>query len=99
MVSLITRNRAAIDDAHKDETDNAMNNPNWNKQSNPGADRLTSGRPIEQAAAAKAAPEDELEAYRFRGTPIRRNVAPVVPQPIAAPQYGNGIGAHASAGS
>jgi MoxR-like ATPase len=77
---------------------NAMNNPNWNKQSNPNADRLTADRPVEHAAAANDVTEDELEAYRFRGTPIRRNVTPVVPQRLPALHYGNGNGTHSPAG-
>jgi MoxR-like ATPase len=83
---------------------NAMNNPNWNKQSNSNRDRLTAERPVEHAAAGNVVTEDELEAYRFRGIPIpvRRNGGPVAPQPLPVPQHGNGNGnngAHPAAGS
>jgi len=74
-----------------------MNNPNWNKQSNSNTGRLSADGPVENPAAAKSVTEDELEAYRFRGIPVRRTVAPVVTQPLPAPHHGNG--AHASAGS
>jgi MoxR-like ATPase len=74
-----------------------MNNPNWNKQSNPTMGRLSTDRPVEHSAAASAVTEDELEAYRFRGTPIRRTVTPIVPDPLSAEHPGDG--ARASAGS
>jgi MoxR-like ATPase len=73
-----------------------MINPNWNKQSDPNAGRLSADSPIEHNAAASSVTEDELDAYRFRGTPIRRTAAPVVPQPLPAPHHGNG--GHAAAG-
>jgi MoxR-like ATPase len=76
---------------------NDMNNPNWNKQSDPNGGRPSADRPVERAAAANYVTEDELDAYRFRGTPIRRSLSPVVSQPLPAPHHGNG--AHASAGS
>jgi len=74
-----------------------MNNPNWKKQTNPNGERLTADRPVQHNAAASHVTEDELDAYRFRGTPIHRNISPVVPQPLPAPHHGNG--AHGSAGS
>jgi MoxR-like ATPase len=73
-----------------------MNNPNWNKQLNPNVRRLPTDRPVEPSAAANSVTEDELEAYRFRGTPIRRTAAPVS-QPLPAPHHGNG--ANGSTGS
>jgi MoxR-like ATPase len=74
-----------------------MNNPNWNKPSNPNAGRLSAEYPVEHAAAASAVTENELEAYRFRGTPVRRNASPILPQPLPVPHHGNGV--HAAAGS
>ena len=73
-----------------------MNNPNWNKQSNLNAGRPLADYAVEHPAAASPVTEDELEAYRFRGIPILRNLSPVVPQPLPPPPHGNG--AHPSAG-
>ena len=63
-----------------------MNNPNWNKQANPTAERGDADRTFESAAAASPVTEDELEAFRFRGTPVHKTV----PQPLRAAQHGNG---------
>ena len=56
---------------------------------------MNAGRPqadcaLESNAAATPVTEDELEAYRFRGTPMRRTVSPVVPQPLPVSHHGNG---------
>ena len=73
-----------------------MSNLNWKKQTDPNKGRPDTDRAFESNAAARAVTEDELEAYRFRGTPIRRPVVPVVPQPLPGSHQGNG--GHASAG-
>ena len=86
--SLISVSRATIAGAQDDETIEAMNNPNWTKQVNLDAERLPAERPVERTAAAIPVTEDELEAYRFRGTPIRRTVSPVARQPLAASHQG-----------
>jgi MoxR-like ATPase len=52
-----------------------MSNPNWNKQADLNAGRANPGRPAESHTAASPVSEDELEAYRFRGTPIPRAAA------------------------
>jgi MoxR-like ATPase len=67
-----------------------MNNPNWNKQTDMNSERLQAPRVFESNAAAPPVTEDDLEAYRFRGTPVRRPVSPVVPQPQPAPHPGHG---------
>jgi hypothetical protein len=59
-----------------------MSNPNWNKQKNMNAGRPQADRALESNPAAIPVTEDELEAYRFRGTPIRRTASLVVPQPL-----------------
>ena len=46
-------------------------------------------RALGSNAAATPVTEDELEAFRFRGTPMRRTVAPVGPQPLPVAQHGN----------
>jgi len=74
-----------------------MNNPNWNKQSNSNMNRPSADCPVGHTAAANYVTEDELDAQRFRGIPIRRKVMPVVPQPLPVAHHGNG--GHASAGS
>ena len=66
-----------------------MNNPNWNKQADTNVSRSQADRAFENNAAANPVTEDELEAFRFRGTPIRHPVSPVVPQPIPAPHHRN----------
>jgi MoxR-like ATPase len=75
-----------------------MSNTNWNNQSDPNPGQPSAGRSVEHAAAANHVTEDELEAYRFRGVPVRRSVPPVVPQPLPAPHHGNGNGNYASGG-
>ena len=67
-----------------------MNNPNWNKESETGVGRPQVSRAVESPAAATPVTEDQLEAYRFRGTPVRRPVSPVVPSPLPAPHPGHG---------
>jgi len=67
-----------------------MSNTNWNKQTNMIAGRREADRPLESNAAASAVSEDELEAYRFRGTPIRRAASPVVPQLLPVSHQSNG---------
>ncbi len=66
-----------------------MNNPNWNKHTD-----LSAHRPHTSVGATnpagQPATEDELEAYRFRGTPVRRAVSPAMAQPMPAPALGNG---------
>jgi MoxR-like ATPase len=76
-----------------------MNNPSWNKQSNSNAGWPSADRPVENATTANYVTEDELDAHRFRGVPIRRNVPPVVPQPMPTSLYGNGNATHVAAGS
>jgi MoxR-like ATPase len=76
-----------------------MSNTNWNNQSDPNPGQPSADRSVEHAAAANHVTEDELEAYRFRGVPVRRSVPPVVPQPLPAPHHGNGNGNYASGGS
>src|SRR5215468_4884284 len=54
-----------------------MSNVKWNKPAEPnGADRGLTG-----AATAAPVSENELEAFRFRGTPIRRTTASVTTYP------------------
>ncbi len=90
--SLKTVIRATIDDARNDKVNTkSMTNPNWNKQTNLTAGRREADRAMETKAAASPVTEDELEAYRFRGTPIQKPVSPV-----AAPHHGNG--SHGSPG-
>jgi len=67
-----------------------MNNPNWNKQTSMNAGCPQAERALESNAAATPVTEDELEAFRFRGTPTRRTVSPVVPQPLPVSHHGNG---------
>ena len=67
-----------------------MNNPNWKKQTHMNAGRPQADRATESNAAATPVNEDELEAIRFRGTPIRRTMSPVVPQPLPVLHHGNG---------
>jgi MoxR-like ATPase len=67
-----------------------MNNPNWNKQTDLNSERLQAPRAFESNAAAPPVSQEELEAYRFRGTPVRRPVSPVVPQPLPVPHSGHG---------
>jgi MoxR-like ATPase len=74
----------------KQETESYMNNPNWNKESDMNVGRPPVSRAVESPAAAPPVTEDELEAYRFRGAPVRRPVSPVVPQPLPAAHYGHG---------
>jgi MoxR-like ATPase len=66
----------------------SMNNPNWNKKTDMTAQRPNAGAGPENNTAAPVT-EDELEAFRFRGTPVRRAMAPAMAQP-ASPVYGNG---------
>ena len=66
-----------------------MNNPNWNKQADTNVGRSQADRAFENNAAANPVTEDELEAFRFRGTPIRHPVSPAVPQPMPAPHHRN----------
>jgi len=66
-----------------------MNHPNWNKQTSVNAGWPQADRALGSNAAATPVTEDELEAFRFRGTPMRRTVAPVGPQPLPVAQHGN----------
>ena len=66
-----------------------MNHPNWNKQTSVNAGWPQADRALGSNAAATPVTEDELEAFRFRGTPMRRTVSPVVPQPLPVAQHGN----------
>jgi MoxR-like ATPase len=74
----------------KQQIETDMNNPNWNKETELTAGRPQAARPFESNAAATPVTEDELEAYRFRGTPLHRAAAPLVPQPLPAPHPGHG---------
>jgi len=67
-----------------------MNNPNWNKETDMNAGRPHTDRALDSSATGPAVTEDELEAYRFRGTPIRRPVTPLVPQPLPGSHNGHG---------
>ena len=67
-----------------------MNNPNWNKETDMNAGRPHTDRALDSSATGPAVTEDELEAYRFRGTPIRRPVPPLVPQPLPGSHNGHG---------
>jgi hypothetical protein len=82
-------NRATIDDAHHDERIDAMKHPNWKKQTNMNDGRPQADHAVERNAVATPVTEAELEAYRFRGTPIRRTVSPIVPQPPPASPHGD----------
>ena len=70
-----------------------MNNPNWNKDTEMHGGLSPASRAAEGSAPANAVTEDELEAYRFRGTPVRHPVSPMVPQPLPASRPGHGNGA------
>ena len=72
-----------------------MNNPNWSKKTDVSSQRPHAAGP-ETNSAAQPVTEDELEAYRFRGTPVRRAMSPALPQ-TPAPAFGNG--SHPVAGS
>jgi MoxR-like ATPase len=74
-----------------------MKNPNWTKHVAANAAGLAPQPMMQNSAAATPVTEDELEALRFRGTPIRRPVSPVVPQPLPAPHHSTG--AHLPPGS
>ena len=67
-----------------------MNNPNWNKETDMNAGRPHTDRALDSSATGPAVTEDELEAYRFRGTPIRRPVPPPIPQPLPGSHNGHG---------
>ncbi len=54
-----------------------MSNPNSNKQTNVNAGQDVGDRAPEDNTARSAVTEDELDAYRFRGTPIRRRSRPM----------------------
>lgn len=69
-----------------------MKNPNWNKQAILDAARRSPGHRVEDQRPARAVTEDELDAYRFRGTPIRRRVARSVRPPSLLPEPGTGRG-------
>jgi hypothetical protein len=56
-----------------------MNNPNRNNQT---AGWPQAERALECNAAANPVTEDELEAFRFRGTPVRRTVARAARQSV-----------------
>ena len=90
LLSLMSVSRAPMDDAHDDEESDAMHNPNWNKQTNMSSGRPAADGAIESQVAATPVTEAELEAYRFRGTPIRRTVARVSRQPMPASDHRNG---------
>ena len=74
----------------KQQIETDMNSPNWNKEREMTAGRPQAARPFESNAAATPVTEDELEAYRFRGTPLHRAAAPLVSQPLPAPHPGHG---------
>ena len=74
---------------HNDQANmGSMKNPNWHKQANLTAN-LTAGRRDAdrgfEGNAASRVTEDELDAYRFRGTPIRKPASKVVTLPLPAP--------------
>jgi hypothetical protein len=63
-----------------------MHNLNWKKQTNLSAGSPQGLRNEKSSTATNPVTEDELDAYRFRGTPIRRTVSPVAPEPLPASQ-------------
>jgi MoxR-like ATPase len=67
-----------------------MNSPNWNTETDRTAGGPRAPRPFQSPAAATTVTENDLEAYRFRGTPVCRPAAPVVPQPLPAPHPAHG---------
>ena len=77
--SLISVSRATIDGAHDDEEIDAMHNLKWKKQTKPNAGLSQANRASGRSGAAHPVTEDELDAYRFGGTPIRRTMPPVSP--------------------
>ena len=66
-----------------------MNNPNWNKHTETAAERRDGTAVFGGIATAKPVSEAELEAFRYRGTPIRRQVPPAVPAAPPAPHPGH----------
>src|SRR5881296_3748482 len=74
-----------------------MKNPNWTKQAAANATGLDAQPTMQNSATTMPVTEDELEALRFRGTPIRRTLSPIVPQPVPASHYTNGT--HSPPGS
>lgn len=71
--------RATIDDAHDNDETDAMHNLKSNTQTKPSAGLSQADRATERSSAAHPVTEDELDAYRFGGNPIRRTVPPVSP--------------------
>jgi hypothetical protein len=66
-----------------------MHNLNWKKQVHLNAGPPQASRAEQSSATAAPVTEDELDAYRFRGTPIRRAVSPVAPKPMPASRPGD----------
>ena len=77
--SLISVSRAPIDDARDNKDTDAMHNLKWNKQTKPSAGLPQADRAAERSSVARQVTEDELDAYRFGGKPIRRTVPAVPP--------------------
>ena len=77
--SLISVSRAPINDAHDNKETDAMHNLKWNKQTKPSAALPQADRAAERSSAVHPVTEDELDAYRFGGKPIRRTVPAVSP--------------------
>jgi hypothetical protein len=80
--SLISVTRAMLDDALNAERTDAMHSLSWKKQMNLSAGPPQADRAGKSRAAATPVTEDELDAYRFRGTPVRRSKSPVEPEPL-----------------
>jgi hypothetical protein len=87
--SLISVIRAIDDNALNAKATDAMHNLKWTKQTDPNAGPSQADRAKKSSTAATPVTEDELDAYRFRGTPIRRAVSPVGPQPLPFSQPDN----------
>ncbi len=67
-----------------------MNNPNWNKKTDVSTPRSHAATGKENGPGAQPVTEDELEAFRFRGTPVRRAMSPVMTPTTPTPAHNNG---------
>jgi hypothetical protein len=85
--SLISVMRVIIDDVHDRKKMEYMSNPNWSKQSKANARLPQPDASLPRLPAAVPVTEDELEAFRFRGTPIRRILPPASGQPAPSSNH------------